>query len=62
MRRWKKVNDCTYTYKKICQKSFYLNAFNPCLDPQLFHQFPGLGDIISGRHADPSECTNTGEN
>ena len=42
--------------------SSYLNAFNPCLNPQLFHQFPGLGDVISGRHTDPSEYTNTGEN
>lgn len=40
----------------------YLNAFDPRLNPQLFHQFPGLCDVISGGHTDPSEYTNTGEN
>lgn len=40
----------------------YLDAFESRLDPQLFHQFPGLGDVISSRHTDPSDCTNTGEN
>lgn len=40
----------------------YLDAFKARLDPQLFHQFPGLGDVISSGHTDPSDCTNTGEN
>lgn len=40
----------------------YLNTLNPCLNPQLFHQFPGLGNVIIGRHDDPSEKSNTGGN
>lgn len=40
----------------------YLDAFKSRFDPQLFHQFPGLGDVISSGHTDPSDCTNTGEN
>lgn len=40
----------------------YLDAFKARLDPQLFHQFPGLGDVISSGHTDPSDCTSPGEN
>lgn len=40
----------------------YLDAFKSRLNPQLFHQFPGLGDVISSGHIDPSDGTNTGEN
>lgn len=56
------LNGRTCGEKLGSKVSSYLDAFNPCLNPQLFHQFPGLGDIISGRHTDPSEYTNTGEN
>lgn len=40
----------------------YLDAFKSRLNPQLFHQFPGLGDVISSGHTDPSDCANTEEN
>lgn len=44
-----------YRYNPSPKDPSYLDAFNPCLNPQLFHQFPGLGDIISGGHTDPSD-------
>lgn len=40
----------------------YLDAFKSRLNPQLFHQFPGLGDVISSGHTDPLDCANTEEN
>lgn len=40
----------------------YLNAFKSRLNPELLHQFPGLGDVISSGHTDPSDWTNAGEN
>lgn len=32
----------------------YLNALDPRLNPQLLHQLPGLGYVISRRHSLPS--------
>lgn len=32
----------------------YLDTLDPCLDPQLLHQFPGLCYVISCRHSGPS--------
>lgn len=62
-------HDIVWCHDLICVLSHspskdpsYLNALKPCLDPQLLHQFPGLGDVVSGGHTDPSDSDDTGGN